>query len=222
MSNLFTSAETGNPSEPAPPVAVVSLVKAATPALASSATSTPQPDPEPELEPGEERRPPLWSVMPVTDGSGASTLDRWCACSREVARNPAWAPEPDQSPYLVLATPRTVEGIRRARQLAGALASAAGGSAQVAAIVAVAAEPSSRGGSGGLQLKEMMAAAESAGVQIITAEYSPQLAGQLVAPAGPDAWSPHTVASGAVPEVLARVYTRLFFIIADRETGKEA
>lgn len=219
MTNLFTSADPVDPQEPAPPVAVVSLVKTAMPAPASSATSTPQPDPEPR----EDRRPPLWSVMPVTDGSGASTLDRWCACSREVARNPAWAPEPDQSPYLVLTTPRTVEGIRRARQLAGALASAAGGgSAQVAAIVAVAAEPSSRGGSGGLQLKEMIAAAESAGVQIITAEYSPQLAGQLVAPAGPDAWSPHTVASGAVPEVLARVYTRLFFIIADRETGKEA
>lgn len=168
--------------------------------------------------PGEDRWPALWSVMPVTDGSGASTLDRWCACSREVARDPAWQPETDQSPYLVLTTTRTIEGIRRARQLAGALSSTAAGGAKVVAIVAMAVAPDSRK-AGGLQLKEMLAAAEAAGVQIITCEHSAQLAGQLVAPAGPAGWSPRVAANQEVPAVLARVYNRLFFIIADRESG---
>ncbi|MGW4720961.1 hypothetical protein [Nocardia sp. NPDC004260] len=164
--------------------------------------------------------PPLWWVMPVSAGSGASTLDRWCACSREIGRDPAWRPVPGQSPYLVLTTPKTVEGIRRARQLAGALTSTTVGSARVAAIVALAEQPSSRGG-GGIQLKEMIAAAEAAGVQIITCEYSSELAGQLVAPAGAEGWSPRTL-NRAVPNVLAHVYIRVFFIIADRESGSAA
>ncbi|MGY1969025.1 hypothetical protein ACW9HH_32725 [Nocardia gipuzkoensis] len=174
------------------------------------------------VEPGRDdgRWPPLWWVMPVSAGSGASTLDRWCACSREIGRDPAWRPTPGQSPYLVLTTPKTVEGIRRARQLAGALTSTTPGSARVAAIVALAEEPSSRGG-GGIQLKEMIAAAEAAGVQIITCEYSPELAGQLVAPAGAEGWSPRTL-NPTVPNVLARVYIHLFFIVADREAGSTA
>ncbi|WP_280301185.1 hypothetical protein [Nocardia abscessus] len=211
MTNPFTVAETPDhshdPAEPDPATTPVALEKTAAAAA---------------VEPGGDngRWPPLWWVMPVTAGSGASTLDRWCACSREVGRDPAWRPPSGQSPYLVLTTPKTVEGIRRARQLAGALTSTTPGSARVAAIVALAEEPSSRGG-GGIQLKEMIAAAEAAGVKIITCDYSPDLAGQLVAPAGAEGWSPRAL-NPTVPNVLARVYIHVFFIVADREAGSAA
>ncbi|WP_331761208.1 hypothetical protein OG225_42820 (plasmid) [Nocardia sp. NBC_01377] len=190
------------------------------PDVDTNAVSLTKPDTAAVIEdaaPQDDNWPALWSVMPVTEGSGASTLDRWCACSREIARDPAWQPEPGQSPYLVLITVRSVEGIRRARQLAGALSSTAPGSAIVAAIVVVAVESDSRTG-GGIQLKEMLAAAQAAGVQIITCEHSPALAGQTAAPTEPAGWSPRAVTSPDVPTVLARVYNRLFFIIADRES----
>ncbi|WP_280386619.1 hypothetical protein [Nocardia wallacei] len=167
--------------------------------------------------------PPLWSVMAAVEHSGASTLDRWCACSREITRDPSWRPAPGHSPYLVLTAPRTIEGIRAARQLAGALTSTAGTPARIAAIVVTAGGPDEP--RGGIQLKEMIAAAEAAGVPIITADHDPQLSGQLWPPAGVEGWSPQRADNSAIPAVLSRVYTRVFFTIADRDaehTTKEA
>ena len=164
--------------------------------------------------------PPLWSVMAAVEHSGASTLDRWCACSQEITRAPSWRPDPGHSPYIVLTTLRTVEGIRRARQLAGALTSTAGGAATVAAIVALAPEPSTRTGSG-IQLKEMIAAAEAAGVPIIGHDHDPVMHGQIEPPEGVDGWTPKSAENSGIPTGLARTYTRIFFAIVARMVAEQ-
>ncbi|MFE4462293.1 hypothetical protein ACFROC_33490, partial [Nocardia tengchongensis] len=151
------------------------------------------------------------------EGGGASTLDGWCACSAEIAHNPTWRPAAGQSPYLVLTAPKTVDGIKRARQLAGALTRTAGTAAWVVAIVVLA--PAKASNSGGLQLKELIAAAEAAGVPVVTADHDPALTDAPCPPEGIAAWTPQNATNPGVPGALSRVYTRLFFTIADRESA---
>lgn len=174
------------------------------------------PDPAADDDQDDTGGAPLWQIMPAVEGGGASTLDGWCACSAEIAHNPTWRPTPGQSPYLVLTAPKTEEGIKRARQLAGALTRTAGTAARVAAIVVKA--PAKASTSGGLQLKELIAAAEAAGVQIITVEHDATLTDAPRPPEDIDAWTPRHATNPGVPRALSRVYARLFYTIADRES----
>ncbi|MFJ9370558.1 hypothetical protein ACIRRA_39890 [Nocardia sp. NPDC101769] len=192
-----------------------------TAAPAELAKPAPAPAPESAAEVQDETDDaPLWQIMPAVEGGGASTLDGWCACSAEIAHNPTWRPTPGRSPYLVLTAPKTEEGIKRARQLAGALTRTAGTAAHVAAIVVLA--PAKANTSGGLALKELISAAEAAGVQIITTDHDPALADMPSPPEGIHAWTPHHATNPGVPRALSRVYTRLFFTIADRESAQPA
>lgn len=220
--------------EPEPDAVAAPIPTAADPAPATSltksspadATATPAPDPQDSARPdttpantlGDDPTAwgSLWSVMAATGDSGASTLDGWCACSQEIARDPRWQPEPGASPWLVLTATRTVEGVRRARQLAGALNATP---ARLAAIVLR--EPAPVKGTssgGGIKLKEIIAAAEAAGVQIITCPYDPRLHDNPTPPQGSWPWSPRDAANVGVPHGLAGVYNRLFFTILDHET----
>ncbi|MGF6881770.1 hypothetical protein ABH933_001281 [Nocardia sp. GP40] len=166
--------------------------------------------------------PPLWSVMAAEPGSGASTLDSWCVCSQEITRDPAWRPAPGQSPYLVVTTVRSIEGIRRARQLAGALTATAGLGARVVAIVALAPDPATRPSGSGIQLKEMIAAAEAARVPIMTLDYDPDLAAAANPSAGASGWSPQRADNTSVPAILARLYTQIYFAVADIAASKRS
>ncbi|MEU8901247.1 hypothetical protein AB0C65_35640 [Nocardia sp. NPDC048505] len=157
---------------------------------------------------------PLFSVMPATAASGASTLANWCACAAEIPRDAAWNPSPGTSPWLIITATRDFEGIRRARGLAGALASTR---ARVAAIVLCEPAPS-KGTGGGIQVKEMIAAAESGGAKIITLPYDRRLAGKTEPPQHLWPWSPRDATNTSVPAVLDRVYTALFFTITDATT----
>ena len=86
-------------------------------------------------------RSPLFHIMAAVPESGATTLAAWCECAEEVARDTRWRPPADHSPYLVLTAPKTPEGVRAARQLAGALSHTVGGGAQVAAITLLEDQP---------------------------------------------------------------------------------
>ncbi|MBU3063114.1 hypothetical protein KO481_16460 [Nocardia sp. NEAU-G5] len=186
---------------------------------AAAADTGPQNAPDSQSRPDPEAVPPLWSVMAAEPGSGASTLDGWCACSREITRDPAWRPAPGESPYLVLTTVRSVEGIRRGRQLAGALTATAGLGARVVAIVALAPDPATRPSGSGIQLKELIVAAEAAGVPILPLDHDPALAAAAIPLGGALGWSPQRADNTSVPTILARLYTRIYFAIADAATS---
>jgi hypothetical protein len=183
------------------------------------AQAGPQDAPDPQSGPDPEAVPPLWSVMAAEPSSGATTLDGWCACSQEITRDPAWRPAPGESPYLVLTTVRSVEGIRRGRQLAGALTATAGLGARVVAIVALAPDPATRPSGSGIQLKELIAAAEAAGVPILPLDHDPTLAAAAIPPSGVQGWSPQRADNTSIPTILARLYTRIYFAVADAATS---
>jgi len=164
-------------------------------------------DPEPDADP--EPMPPLFQVMAAVPESGATTLAAWCGCAEEVARDTRWRPENGRSPYLVLTAPKSPDGVRAARQLAGALSRTVGGGAQVAAIVLLEDQPRPT-----LALRELIAAAERAGIPIHTLSHDPRMRlpedteqAQL--------WTPQNAEKAAVPPVLKAIYARVFHHIAD-------
>lgn len=155
--------------------------------------------------------PPLFQIMAALPQSGASTLAAWCGCAAEVERDTRWRPAPGRSPYLVLTAPKTPDGVRAARQLAGALSRTVGGGAQVAAIALLEDQPRPT-----LALRELINAAERAGIPIHTLSHDPRM--RL-----PDdteqqrRWTPQNAAEIAVPPVLEHIYRHVFHHIALQE-----
>ncbi|VFA96227.1 Uncharacterised protein [Nocardia farcinica] len=171
-------------------------------------------DAAPAVEADAEPVPPLFHVMAAEPGSGATTLAAWCACAEEVPRDMRWRPEPGHSPYLVLTASKTAEGVRVARQLAGALSRTVGGRVQIAAIALLEDQPRPT-----LALRELIAAAERAGIPIHTLAHDPRMRmprddehGRL--------WTPQNAETATVPPVLDDIYRRVFHTIADKETTR--
>ncbi|AYF78154.1 hypothetical protein D7D52_34865 [Nocardia yunnanensis] len=170
-------------------------------------------DPEPDADP--EPMPPLFQVMAAVPESGATTLAAWCGCAEEVPRDTRWRPEGGRSPYLVLTAPKSPDGVRAARQLAGALSRTVGGGAQVAAIALLEDQPRPT-----LALRELIAAAERAGIPIHTLSHDPRMR-------MPDEdeqerlWTPQNAEKPAVPPVLETIYRHVYHHIADDIAKKE-
>jgi hypothetical protein len=101
--------------------------------------------------------------------------------------------------------------VRAARQLAGALSRTVGGGAQVAAIALLEDQPRPT-----LALRELIAAAERAGIPIHTLAHDPRM--RL-----PDdteqqhRWTPQNAAETRVPPVLEHIYRHVFHHIAAQE-----
>jgi hypothetical protein len=168
----------------------------------------PDPDPDPVPEDDAEPVPPLFAVMAAVPESGATTLAAWCGCAEEIERDTAWRPGKGRSPYLVLTAPKSPDGVRAARQLAGALSHTVGGGAQVTAIVLLEDQPRPT-----LALRELITAAERAGIAIHTLAHDPRMRlpdedehAQL--------WTPRNAGKPAVPTVLETLYRHLFHHIA--------
>ncbi|WP_331765152.1 hypothetical protein [Nocardia sp. NBC_01388] len=185
-----------------------SLTKAA-PAEEVAADSDPAP--EGEAAP----LPPLFHVMAAVPESGATTLAAWCGCAEEVQRDTRWRPENGHSPYLVLTAPKSPEGVRAARQLAGALSHTVGGGAQVAAIALLEDQPRPT-----LQLRELIAHAERAGIPIHTLTHDRRMRMPFEAE-NTQLWTPQNAEKAAVPKVLETIYRQVFHHIADDIAKKE-
>jgi hypothetical protein len=115
----------------------------------------------------------------------------------------------------VLTAPKSPEGVRAARQLAGALTHTVGGGARVAAIALLEDQPRPT-----LALRELIAAAERAGIPIHTLAHDPRMRlpdeteqAQL--------WTPQNAEKPAVPPVLEHIYRHVFHHIADHLTDED-
>ncbi|MCX4099090.1 hypothetical protein [Nocardia sp. alder85J] len=182
-------------------------------------------DPDPVTGPGEEQapaadrpgegpRPPLFHVMAAVPESGATTLAAWCACADEVQRDTRWRPSAGHSPYLVLTAPKSPDGVRAARQLAGALSHTVGGGAQVAAIALLEDQPRPT-----LALRELIDAAERAGIPIHTLIHDPRM--RLPTEAEQTRlWTPQNSENRSVPTVLTNIYRHVFHRIAEQENSR--
>ncbi|MBF6588472.1 hypothetical protein IU414_27390 [Nocardia farcinica] len=171
-------------------------------------------DADPAHEATDAQVPPLFHIMAAEPGSGATTLAAWCACAEEVPRDMRWRPEPGHSPYLVLTASKTAEGVRVARQLAGALSRTVGGRVQIAAIALLEDQPRPT-----LALRELIAAAERAGIPIHTIAHDPRMR----MPRDDEherLWTPQNAETATVPPVLDDIYRRVFHTIADKETTR--
>lgn len=156
-------------------------------------------------------RPPLFHIMSALPDSGATTLAAWCGCAEEADRDPRWRPPAGHSPYLVLTAPKSSDGVRAARQLAGALSRTVGGGAQVAAIALLEDQPRPT-----LALRELITAAERAGIPIHTLAHDPRM--RLPEEAEQDQlWTPQTAGKTTVPPVLEHIYRHVFHHIAKKE-----
>lgn len=185
-----------------------SLTKAATVEEAAADSDS---APEGEAAP----LPPLFQVMAAESESGATTLAAWCGCAEEVARDTSWRPASGHSPYLVITAPKSPEGVRAARQLAGALSNTVRGGAKVAAIVLLEDQPRPT-----LQLRELIAHAERAGIPIHTLTYDRRMRLPFDAEHA-QLWTPQNAQKAAVPDVLETIYRRVFHHIADDIATKE-
>ncbi|NKY53951.1 hypothetical protein [Nocardia vermiculata] len=166
--------------------------------------------PADDLEP----LPPLFHVMAATPKSGATTLAAWAGCAAEVERDLQWRPPPDSSPHLVITAPKSPDGVRAARQLAGALSRTVGGGVHVAAIALLEDQPRPT-----LALRELIEAAERAGIPIHTLAHDPRMR----FPTDLEherAWTPQNAEHPAVPPVLEHIYRHVFHHIAAKETSK--
>ncbi|MFD4407613.1 hypothetical protein ACFWPH_33090 [Nocardia sp. NPDC058499] len=173
-----------------------------------------QPVPDSAQDADADGSAPLFHIMAALPSSGATTLAAWCGCADEVARDTAWRPPAGHSPYLVLTAPKSPDGVRAARQLAGALSRTVGGGAQVAAIALLEDQPRPT-----LALRELIAAAERAGIPIHTLAHDSRMR-------IPDAteqdrlWTPQTADKPAVPPVLEHIYRHVFHHIAEKENSR--
>ncbi|WP_370012710.1 hypothetical protein [Nocardia cyriacigeorgica] len=157
---------------------------------------------------------PLFHIMSALPESGATTLAAWCGCAEEVDRDTRWRPPAGYSPYLVLTAPKSPDGVRAARQLAGALSRTVGGGAQVAAIALLEDQPRPT-----LALRELIAAAERAGIPIHTLAHDPRM--RLPDETERDRlWTPQTAEKTTVPPVLEHIYRHVFHHIAEKENSR--
>ncbi|MFF5037869.1 hypothetical protein [Nocardia salmonicida] len=157
---------------------------------------------------------PLFHIMSALPESGASTLAAWCGCAEEVERDMRWRPPAGHSPYLVLTAPKSPDGVRAARQLAGALSRTVGGGAQVAAIALLEDQPRPT-----LALRELIAAAERAGIPIHTLAHDPRMRMPYVIEQD-RLWTPQTAEKPTVPPVLEHIYRHVFHHIAQKENSR--
>lgn len=185
------------------------------PATAAPANPSEHTDEAPAAEQSADAAPSsLFQVMAAVPESGATTLAAWCGCAEEVERDTRWRPAHGRSPYLVLTAPKSPDGVRAARQLAGALSHTIGGSAKVAAIVLLEDQPRPT-----LALRELITAAERAGIPIHTLAHDPRMRLPNETEQA-HLWTPQNAEKPAVPPVLETIYRHVFHHIAEQENSR--